>query len=941
VALTRFKRTLRRARLTVRQLTHTLRLPPALSEIYGGPNAFWLRDVLENLPNLQSLIVSQLPFFDHHSLIALRYASTSRRPSLGDVDERTHYDLKLLLAERESNTTSAGLREALFHFPHLVYLDLSYTSPARDVSVLSAFANLRDLQVLKLRGIGLRDGEAEVLANAIGIRVRLLDLRENHLTDIAVRSLMQACFLPPDRLPTRADMNTRQTEDWPVGMAPGPDFMSLDSLRSEELDRQLLKQLTHPLTGRLAFEDIPHKGLTHLYVADNNLSVEGLSSLLKSTRLHVLDAGSVKTIKTISLTKSLSSPPGCQGEVRFPGAEKLVPVLAADASHNLTYLRVSHTVATEAMPNKEPPSPIAAAIELQSQETAVFEAPAPACYAVELSSQATAIELQSQETAIVEALTPAHRSVELPSQNEAIFELSAQSVVPRSELPGDCIHFASSPPVNTARDQGVSIVGVEGMRSKTGDAAFAPEIVATGATEVAKEGDEEVVLNASGSGLTSKKPPAATSLPNDITHAVGQPHDFSNTTCSTALQASHAQGWPSRSRLARIETLLRNRQSNSTYTPNSNGNLTKGHLRQAYTYLHPSHLPNLRTLVLTGVPTHVPASSPTIPALLRFISACADEAYLALLRAQTSYSLPPGHSRHAAEVQHARSLFALRTIVLEMGTTSSSSTPTGKAWDHSRAKLNMLKSSTGDRDSEALWSAAENDFSFFGEEGEEEDECGIYQNEPEKYFPTAIMDEKIICHSDVGQHHDDSAHGSVSPFCSLASTSPSMLQTTTLSPTILQSPRNLPLGKTRRSSSGASNTRKKSLTSTSRTGTPLPSEMTGTVPASSLSHPPPAPPEEENLVDLVAELAKFRREKKKKYNEALLKWRTQNNPNNPNNPYNHTNLDRAQSTDDTDMAYVEGHWKGKIEIVRNAAPKGRTGVVDIYGNYFEKGYLYP
>jgi hypothetical protein len=39
--------------------------------------------------------------------------------------------------------------------------------------------------------------------------------------------------------------------------------------------------------------------------------------------------------------------------------------------------------------------------------------------------------------------------------------------------------------------------------------------------------------------------------------------------------------------------------------------------------------------------------------------------------------------------------------------------------------------------------------------------------------------------------------------------------------------------------------------------------------------------------------------------------------------------------------HVEGHWKGEVKIVRNASPKGRSGVVDIYGNYFEKGYLYP
>jgi pectate lyase len=39
--------------------------------------------------------------------------------------------------------------------------------------------------------------------------------------------------------------------------------------------------------------------------------------------------------------------------------------------------------------------------------------------------------------------------------------------------------------------------------------------------------------------------------------------------------------------------------------------------------------------------------------------------------------------------------------------------------------------------------------------------------------------------------------------------------------------------------------------------------------------------------------------------------------------------------------FVEGHWKGEIKIVRNPTSKMRSGMVDMYGNYFEKGYLYP
>ena len=123
VALTRFKRTLRKSRASVRQLTHTLHLPPAVSEIYGGPNPTWLREVLEYLPNLQSLVVSKLPFFDHHSLVALR--TPIRRTLNGaarqsfDEDDLPLFGLKLLLAGSEPNSTSAGLAAAVPRFPHL------------------------------------------------------------------------------------------------------------------------------------------------------------------------------------------------------------------------------------------------------------------------------------------------------------------------------------------------------------------------------------------------------------------------------------------------------------------------------------------------------------------------------------------------------------------------------------------------------------------------------------------------------------------------------------------------------------------------------------------------------------------------------------------------------------------------------------------------------
>jgi hypothetical protein len=910
VALTRFKRTLKKARATVRQLTHTLQLPPALSEIYGGPNPTWLRDVLEYLPNLQSLIVSKLPFFDHHSLLALRHSSTSRRSSFDETeDEIPLYGLKLLLAVREPNSTSVSLAEALRHFPQLVYLDLSYTTPARDASVLAALSNLYDLQVLKLRGVGLRDGEAEVLANSIGTRVRLLDISENYLTDMAVRSLLQACFFPADRLPNANRPNGRQVEDWPVGIAPGPDFLSLDTLRSEQLDQELLKQLMNPLTGRLAFEDIPHRGLTHLYIADNNLSVEGLSSLLKTTRLHVLDGGTVDTVKTIARTISLSSPTGYRDEISFPGAEKLIPILSTYASSNLTYLRLDHAVITQKLQSRDSHSPTSSIAELPTPIT-------------------SAAELPPEERVVFEVPASVRHPVEMPSDREPIYELPADSAFPKHELPGDCIHFALSPPIGEAPVLSRS-ESQERLKPVRGEGPFAPEVVVNGNSRSSDEdlSDEEVVLNASGTGRTAPKPPNA---PNGIPSKAIEANPVSPLVATTPVPPSKPP-LPSTLRIARIETILRKRPVGiSTQVESSipdNSALTpQGHQIPEF---HPSALPHLRTLVLTNVPTSVPQSSLVIPALRRLISACADEAQLALLRAKTNYSLPPGRSRQAAEVHHARSLFALSLIVLEIapiqleGKNSIARSGTLKGWQHLRQRISMSKSSTGDPDSETFWSAAENDFSFFGEEGEEQDECGIYQHDPDKYFPTAHLDDKIFVSQE--DFRNGASQAPNSPRGSLRSLENG--STLIRSPTLLHSPRNLPLGRNRRSSSSTSGKDRESIVA----------EMTGSVPTSNPVAKPQTPVKpDEPMLDVVAELAKFRREKKAEHEAALLQWRIANNPYRADGA-----ISNSTAAEDKDLPFVEGHWKGEIKVVRNAAPKGRTGVVDVYGNYFEKGYLYP
>ncbi|EEQ27560.1 hypothetical protein McanMca71_000072 [Microsporum canis] len=301
VALTRFRRVLNISRSSVRQFTHTLHLPPALSEIYGEPPPSWLHDFVEYLPNLQSLLVSRLPFFDHGSLVAL-----------GKGDE---YNLRLLLAERELNATSVGLTAALKRFLRLVYLDLSYTTAARDSVVLFALSQLRDLQVFKLRGVGLQDDDMAVLSRSIQDRVRVLDIRDNRLSDRGLSLLTRYCFLPYGGGHTGAHVNAH--------FGPLTGALLAGSIRSERLDGHLLRLFTRRLSGLSALEELPHAGITHLYVAGNKISADSLISLLHTRRLNVLDAGDVDT-----------------------KMEKLIPIFRSPTAQGLTYLRVHHSILT-------------------------------------------------------------------------------------------------------------------------------------------------------------------------------------------------------------------------------------------------------------------------------------------------------------------------------------------------------------------------------------------------------------------------------------------------------------------------------------------------------------------------------------------------------------------------------------------------------------------
>jgi hypothetical protein len=558
VALTRFRNTLNYARLEVRMLTRTLclppYLPPALLAFHGGPRPGWLKEILVYLPGLQTLMVSKVPFFDHNAMAALKAPDKHGR---APISTRT-YGIRVLLAEREPNTTAQGLSTTLLRFPDLVYLDLSYTKPARYPSVLSALSQLGNLQVLKLRGIGLKDDDIEFLANAVGIRVRFLDLRNNALTDVAVRSLLQASFLPRESSPAVQD-----TGDMSDAVSRSALSSSIANfVRRPDLDEQFVKLLSRPLVlGRSWIEELPHVGITHLFIADNQLTVKGAASLLESATLHALDIGTVDTA---------SSTP------RGPGAERLIPILGTSAKDNLTYLRAHHAVITAGAPLKD------------------------------------------------------------------CSQLVRDSVSPGCDISGTSAKMA----------------------------------------------------------------------------------DFMRQ-CSSPIPMDDPRG-------QKIQDLLARRPQNRTI-PLRYGRGT--HCCR----LHPSNVPHLETLILTDVPSHIPADSPVLDHLIRFITACSNEALLATLQAKTDYSLPPGRLRHQAERQRAQSLFALRRLVLEITPVSTST----KLSSWKQAVSQNGNPDMGDQDVDNLCLAGMEDFSFFAEP-----ESGFPEDDAETSLPMAALNEVSLMSDD-------------------------------------------------------------------------------------------------------------------------------------------------------------------------------------------------
>lgn len=647
VALTRFKRALPYVRPHIRQLTHTLQLPAAHAEIYGGPHAEWLRDCLEYLPRLQCLIVDRLPFFDHAALVALRHPSLQWRSSHTNVSST--FDLRLLDASGCTNATSTGLTEALRHFPDLVSLDLSRTPGAKSEAVWSSLKYLPNLRLLNLQDMDLRDNDLSIIAPCIGTRVRSLNVSGNRLTDSSARLLLEYCL-------REAMVEERQaTQGALAPVEHGNLNGNIEAFESENVLKHVHRRLTEGFVGQLAIEEARDVGITHLFLSKNEITVEGVSGLLRCQRLQVLDVG------TLPLTMERPFPirtGDAAHDIDLPGVPKLTRILLEYASTKLQFLRINYELVTSDAPTLTVPKPRA---ELSD--------------GVDNNYPRHTVELEATPRPPPELACAFPEPAELLGDEVYPAELDGASFAKpmrgKSSTRGDATSRTSSSVGQTS-----SIKAITQSRTIGGSTAYTPEYVHVDITVDPVPHQERL----------------------DPYARMGSP-DATNHLLLISPNTDH----PSHQTLRSI----RPRQNSTHVVEDRRARLD---LRQSQEHcLHPGMLPKLHTLVLTGVPV-VTTDRNVTDRLIQYIKDAGEEASIARQRAEITYTLPPGRSRAVAMREHAHSVFALRRIVLEMDIAQTAAKKIS-SW-----RAYPSYSSTEDADSEIFWKAAAHDFSFFGDE---------------------------------------------------------------------------------------------------------------------------------------------------------------------------------------------------------------------------------
>lgn len=655
VSITRFKRLLPRARLEVRRLTHTLHIPPAQPEFYGGPQDGWLRDILECLPCLQSLIVSNLSFFDHQSLQVVHH-----RDSLPAHDDATH-GLKLLIASECENTTAPSLTAALTYFPDLLYLDLSSTHGSRNPGVLRQISALHQLHVLIMKNCGLRDYDLEWLS--FSPNLRSLDVSDNYLTARGISNIFER--LPAARLK--------------LGR-PIPDSPNTRRLRSKRPALQVFvaQKLTNGLDSHHYIDDgLPH-GFADLHLAGNFLSIAELTKILRYPTIEYLDCGSLNCSQSVQEMLSPGSPGSNKSLQPKPEVDILSPAMFTEAFRNIRSLRIHYSVITS-RPFSGKELPVAEqCFELHSEDLR-YELDS-----TELARHGLMFELDdtSGHSASGIGIHPESdvKSADPPTYAHTSFE-SPDDVGPALSLP---------PPIEMM--EGHEVILPMNVRHSLYNEAEVDSVASAEVSSVKPippkifiSPNSTLVPATAVQSIKHKCPPVPENPPPgpelyQYRYAAG-PERCWNQAGQSSNQASTLK--------ERIEEIVQRRYREEARERHP------GRFK-------PSMLPNLKILTLTDIPTttrrlHI------LESFTMLIQEYAEEEEIARLESLERN----GHVDESADP------IKLQRLILEM---SKLPEPFEVPQTTSTKRNSFTKSSTEDQDSEMFMAATECDFTFFGED---------------------------------------------------------------------------------------------------------------------------------------------------------------------------------------------------------------------------------
>ena len=685
VRLTRFKRLLARARLDVRRLSHTLHIPPAQPEFYGGPQAGWLRDILDRLPSLQSLIVENLAFFDHQALETVHQATGA------PIQNDTKYPLRLLIASHCENTTAASLAKALFHFPDLIYLDLSSTQGSRNPLVLQQIGTLTHLHVLKMKNCGLRDYDIDLLAFSSSLRS--LDISDNYLTERGVCALME-------RLPA-ASLKFNN-----LSIAPRP--RSGTNTKRPTLQKLVSSRLISGPDGHLLIEEGLPTTFADLYLAGNFLTMDELSRILTYPSIEYLDCGSLSCNQRHDQLLSPGSPGSDRRRFSIQEIDRLSPALFTEAFRNIRSLRIHHSVVTS-FPFSGQDLPVAEqCFELHSEDLR-YELDS-----TEVIDHGLAFELDDTSVAVTPEPAEATNTVEpteiaKPESSPDPVNAAETTETPSDppQEPAEEVHAAFESPDDVGANLSPSVSvrsqdnGINGVTKSTETASIArkslpPNIsISAHSTPVHQVHPIHPVHPANHNHPLHNTHP--TSIPRGPTSVPHGPEIFRYKYSAGEDRRWHEAGQNKHN--ADLKELIEEVKQRK--------HRTEARERHPGRF-KPSMLPNLKVLTLTDVPSTTRRRN-VIDALTLFMQECAEEEEIARLEELERY-MPQEPNQ---QQQTACGALRIQRLVLEM---TSAPDPVQPPQSPRSKRNSFTKSSTEDADSESFMEASETDFSFFGED---------------------------------------------------------------------------------------------------------------------------------------------------------------------------------------------------------------------------------